>query len=207
MQSGQTDIFRDDQAQLHYAELCNALYERELLSLAQSSNLSLLKRRLKGLSHHIKRVASSMLAHQGPLELDIHNASWQARHAAHCPGHGSDGKLFEWLHKHACLGLPVPVWLGELGCEHLELDSVDRIDRENRCLHLNKHGWFSLDGTHQDHQYLETRKLLLPTKPTLTAACCGHSWKHQRRTQPRTLSLRELLLSNQINWKNFRKPL
>ena len=55
----QVDIFANDAHQRQYAELCNALYERELMSLAQgaSANASLLKRRLSGLSHHIKRAA------------------------------------------------------------------------------------------------------------------------------------------------------
>ena len=37
--SQQVDIFSDDQRQLHYAELCNALYERELASLSQQKTL------------------------------------------------------------------------------------------------------------------------------------------------------------------------
>lgn len=66
----QIDIFSDDQRQLHYAELCNALYERELASLSQQkiSNISLLQRKIAGLRHHVKRAAYSLLQHQTPLD-------------------------------------------------------------------------------------------------------------------------------------------
>ena len=82
----QIDIFSDDQRQLHYAELCNALYERELASLSQQkiSNISLLQRKIAGLRHHVKRAAYSLLQHQTPLDVDVHNASWQAKQAAKC---------------------------------------------------------------------------------------------------------------------------
>ncbi|WP_102798305.1 hypothetical protein [Bowmanella denitrificans] len=205
MQSNQTDIFRDDKAQLQYAELCNALYERELLALSQNASLSLLQRRLKGLSHHIKRVAAGMLQHAGPLQLDIHNASWQARQSAHCPQGKDKIDTLHWFKQHACFGLPVPVWQHHLGIEHLELDSIDRLELQNDRLHLNKHGWFHLDGLPQPHSV--DKALLVPGKTTLSAACCGHSWKHAHKSLPRTLSLRELRLANQINWKSLKQPL
>ncbi|MDF2178277.1 hypothetical protein P2G88_08440 [Aliiglaciecola sp. CAU 1673] len=207
MHPNQTDIFRDDKAQLQYAELCNALYERELSLLAQSGNLSLLQRRLKGLSHHIKRAAAAMLTHQGPLEVDVHNASWQAKQAAQCPANGDQQKTSLWLSQYAYMGMPVAVHICHLGQEHLELDSIDRIEIEKHRLHLNKHGWFNLSGKLQDEDASQLKQLLVPAKNNLLAACCGHSWKHQRKSVPRTLSLRELLLSTQINWKNVKKPL
>ena len=84
--SQQLDIFSDDQHKRHYAELCNALYERELASLSQQkfSNASLLQRKIAGLRHLIKRAAYNLLQHTSPLQVDIHNASWQAKQAAKC---------------------------------------------------------------------------------------------------------------------------
>lgn len=207
MQQDQSDIFRNDSQQLHYAELCNALYERELPQLAKIANPSLLQRRLLGLSHHIKRVAQAMLKHQGPLQLDIHNASWQCRQSAQPPKATELLKNNQWFDRNACLGMPVPVCCEHLGILHLELDSIDRLEPEHQRLHLNKHGWFSFSGQSESHIPHGSTSMLLPMKKSLIPACCGHLWKHNNKTQPRTLSLRELLLSNQINWKDFKKPL
>ncbi|AWL12534.1 hypothetical protein HMF8227_02073 [Saliniradius amylolyticus] len=204
MNARQTDIFRSDAQQLAFAELCNALYERELLQLAHSNNKSLLPRRLKGLSHHIRHAAEAMMQHDGPLEVDVHNASWQSKQAARCPAKPAPEKCQQWFSQHAQLGMPVPIRVHELGMEHLELDSVDRIDAEEGLIHTNKYGWFALTGSHQEH---DRYHLLIPTKATLTAACCGHGWKHNKKAQPRALTLRELLLSNQINWKDPKKPM
>ncbi|MBT1064942.1 hypothetical protein KJY73_15215 [Bowmanella sp. Y26] len=205
MQSNQTDIFRDDSQQLQFAELCNALYERELQTLAQSGNLSLLQRRLKGLTHHIKRIAASMLQHDGPLQLDIHNASWQAKQAPHCPRNDNPTDTQAWFKQHLCLGLPVPVWQHQTGIEYLELDCIDKFDLAEGRLHLNKNGWFMLDGSPVSENS-QQRALLVPKKATLSAACCGHSWKQGHRFHPHTLSLRELRLVSQINWKNSKIP-
>ncbi|WP_088330186.1 hypothetical protein [Lacimicrobium sp. SS2-24] len=208
MQQNQSDIFRQDSQQLYYAELCNALYERELPLLAGIANESVLRRRLKGISYHIKRAAQEMLKHQGPLQIDIHNASWQSKQASRPPKHAEPTKTQQWFTQSASLGMPVPVQCEHLGILHLELDSIDRLDAEQHRLHLNKHGWFSVNGELlQNNQNGWVYQLGLPTRSTMAAACCGHVWKHDKRTQPRTLSLRELLLSNQINWKSFKKPL
>ncbi|GGD72836.1 hypothetical protein [Lacimicrobium alkaliphilum] len=208
MQQNQSDIFRRDNQQLHYAELCNALYERELPQLTRIANLSLLHRRLKGLSHHIKRAAEEMLKHQGPLQIDIHNASWQCRQSARPPKATDPSRNHQWFGLHGAFGMPVPVCYEHLGLLHLELDSIDRLDPQQSRLHLNKHGWFAFDGHCQQEARAGVQlSLLVPSKTTLSAACCGHVWKHAGKYQPRTLSLRELLLSNKINWKNFKKPL
>lgn len=204
----QVDIFAKDQQQLHFAELCNALYERELLSLAQHGpkNVSLLQRRLAGLSHHIKRAAENLLANQAPIDIDVHNGSWQGKQAAKCVANKvSSNKTLLWFNQHVSLGIAVPVYLNDLGTEMIELDSIDRIDHEQSKVHINKHGWFGLDGQHleQQKQHYSQKRLLLPNKATMTAACCGHSWNHKGRSQTRTLSLRELLLSTSINWKTF----
>ena len=205
----QVDIFSNDTQQKHFAELCNALYERELFTLSQqkSNNVHLLQRRLGGLSHHIRRAAEHLLNHQAPIDVDIHNASWQAKQAATCMIQKADmDKTRDWFALHARMGLVVPVYLMETGVEHLELDSVDRIVWEEQRLHLNKNGWFQFDGScpRSNSDPLNNTRLLVPAKASLSAACCGHSWNHKGKYQPRTLTLRELLLSSQINWKTFK---
>ncbi|WP_340680500.1 hypothetical protein [Paraglaciecola sp.] len=223
--SQQVNIFSDDLRQLHFAELCNALYERELHSISQKkiNNISLLQRQIGGLKHHIKRASYNLLQHQSPLEVDIHNASWQAKQAVNCPAKLSDtDKTEHWFHTHIALGICSAVYVNELGLEHIELDSIDRVELQEGKVHLNKFGWFHLNGLpvlkknelQQDDplqansatasNQQATMQLLKPTKNLMLAACCGHSWNHKGRTQPRLLSLRELLLSFSINWKTFR---
>ncbi|MGS2719869.1 hypothetical protein [Paraglaciecola aestuariivivens] len=207
----QTDIFSDDQSQLHFAELCNALYERELASLANQkfNNISLLQRKIGGLRHHIKRAAYSLLQADTPLEVDLHNASWQAKQAAKCMANKSDAdKTQAWFAKHTQIGRCIAIHVNTLGAEHIELDSVDRIDLEQNKLHGNKFGWFALDGQFLEPQRLKEDilnvQLLKPSKAIFTAACCGHTWNHKGKSQPRALSLRELLLSLSIDWKTFK---
>lgn len=205
----QVDIFNSNHQQKQFAELCNALYERELHFLAVSGpkNLSLLQRRLGGLAYHIKNAAENLLNHNAPIEVDVHNASWQAKQSATCIAKRHDDEKTEaWFKSHSKMGLAVPVYVSNLGDEHVELDSIDRLELEENKLHLNKHGWFSLTGEclqeieikHQD------KRLLKPSKNSIVAACCGHSWNHKGKIRPRTLTLRELLLSTTINWKDFR---
>jgi hypothetical protein len=208
--SQQVNIFSDDLRQLHFAELCNALYERELHSISQKkfNNISLLQRQIGGLKHHIKRAAYNLLQHQSPLEVDIHNASWQAKQAVNCPAKLSDiDKTFLWFHSHIALGVCSAVYVNELGLEHIELDSIDKVEMLEGKIHLNKFGWFHLNGLPFDQQndsHHPKVQLLKPTKNLMLAASCGHSWNHKGRTQPRLLTLRELLLSFSINWKTFR---
>ena len=210
--TSQDDIFNNQQTQVQFAELCNALYERELASLSESSSqdIRLLKRRLSGLTHHIKRVAEQLLQHQSSMTVDIHNASWQAKQSATCVANRVKPKQTqEWSEQFAQYGMPVPVHVQFLGTDYIELDSIDRIDRDNNKLHLNKNRWFNCDGSvyRQDTTELPRptltqplKRLLKPTPTVLIAACC-HSWNHKGRTQPRVLPLRELLLSTAINWK------
>ena len=190
--------------------MCNALYERELHVLSQQkiNNISLLQRKIGGLRHHIKRAADQLLNHTGPLHVDVHNGAWQGKQAANCmSGKADASKTQLWYSKHARLGLCAPVHLIELGIEHIELDSIDRIDLENSRLHLNKHGWFNVSGDntepHSNSIHGLKKRLLKPSKATLTAACCGHTWNHRGRSQPRTLTLREMLLSGSVNWQSF----
>lgn len=205
----QVDIFADDLQQRHFAELCNALYERELQTLAQQSinSVSLLQRKLAGLSHHIKNAAEHLLCHQAPIEVDIHNASWQSKQAAKCVVSRHDGqKTALWFERHAFRGLAVPVYVEQMGQQSIELDSIDRVDSNKQLVHVNKHGWFYFSGEPQvvSTNRLQHKTLLLPCKINMIAACCGHTWNHRNRTSPRALSLREMLLSTTINWKTFR---
>jgi hypothetical protein len=209
--SQQVDIFSDDQRQLHYAELCNALYERELASLSQQkiSDVSLLQRKIAGLRHHIKRAAYSLLQHQSPLQVDVHNASWQAKQAAKCMANNYVAqKTQQWFSNNIQIGCSVAVHVEQLGCEHIELDSIDRIDLSGNRLHTNKFGWFNIDGEFAEDVYTKvgvlSLRLLKPSKAILTAACCGHKWDHKGKGQQRAISLRELLLSLSINWKTLR---
>jgi hypothetical protein len=209
--SKQSNIFSDDQRQQHFAELCNALYERELQVLAQQSinNISLLQRKIGGLRHHIKRAADQFLSHGGPLQVDLHNGTWQSKQAAKCMAKNLGRDLIQlWFVKYDRFGLCVPVHVLELGVEHIELDSVDLIEVEDSRMHLNKHGWFSFNGDNteaqSDNVHCVQKRLLKPSKALLAAACCGHTWTHRGRSHPRTLSLRELLLSGSINWQTFR---
>jgi hypothetical protein len=212
--TSQDDIFNNQQTQVQFTELCNALYERELSSLSQSSSsdIRLLKRRLAGLTHHIKRVSEQLLQSQNSMTVDIHNASWQAKQSATCvAGRIKPEQTLDWSIQHAQYGMPVPVHIQFLGTDYIELDSIDRIDHQNKKLHLNKNKWFNYDGNTYEEELTQTKqaptltqplkRLLKPTPASLVAACCGHSWNHRGRTQPRVLPLRELLLSTAINWK------
>ncbi|MCW8106948.1 hypothetical protein OPS25_00340 [Alteromonas ponticola] len=213
--TSQSDFFSHSREQhsLHpdFNEICNALYERELANLAHRgpTQISLLKRRLGGLPHHVRRIAYYLSNNQTPLAIDSHNGSWQARQAASCPGkHTDKEKSVAWFSKHAAHGLVVGVWVGTLNEEHIELDSVDKVQKENHTLHLNKHGWFTFEGDFLDHEKsdFDKRQMLKPTKSVMQAACCGHSWNHKGKISPRPLSLREMLLSMEIEWKNFTLP-
>ncbi|MEW9799343.1 hypothetical protein [Alteromonas sp. CYL-A6] len=211
--STQTDIFGHQSLSegngQPIAELCNALYERELASLATHgpSQISLLRRRLSGLPYYVKRAAYELAHHQSPLEVDTHNASWQAKQAAKCPGKQPDSdKTADWFSQYAAPGLVVPVLITRLDNEHIELDSVDRVERDSLRLHTNKYGWFTFNGAPEQTASANepSRQLVKPSKATMTAACCGHSWNHKGRISPRALSLREMMLSFGINWKTFR---
>lgn len=207
MDQYQVDIFKQDNNSQQFAELCNALYEREVQVLAQfdQQNISLLQRHLRGLPHHIKRAAEKLLAHPSPLTIDIHNGTWQYKQAGKAPT--SDAvSTAKWFDKWAKPGLPVAVYKQSLAIQSVELDSIDRIDTANQRLHINKHGWYKMSGqadTSSEHRYADSL-LLKPTKVGFAAACCGHRWNGKGKISPRPLSLRELLLSTSINWKTFR---
>lgn len=201
----QTNIFNLSSKYPNFAELSNALYERELQVLANSkiTDPILIKRKLKGLSHHVKNATMNLLNGEAPIEVDVHNGSWQAKQSAKCRlSSQTPDKTLQWYAQIVQQGSIVPVYVEILGEQHIELDCVDILSSDR--LHLNKFGWFSKSGEYFDIVPKKAKYLLLkPTKSIMIAACAGHRWTPKGRTIPRALSLRELLLSTEINWKNF----
>lgn len=220
-----------------FTEICNALYERELISLAHSNiaNPSIMKRRIGGLPYHVKSVARYMVNHShfanpSPLKIDPHNGSWYTNQMQKCPGQSSQDekervRSEKWFEKHTEYGLVLPILKKSIEGMFIELDSVDMLNHNKKELHLNKHGWFTSSGTQivrrttplestQEHndiarkanqQALSTQSitLLKPTKTIMSSACCGHIWSYKAKRSPRALTIREMRLSTQINWKSF----
>ncbi len=203
----QTSLWQDESQSADFAELCSALYEREIAQLAHADIQSpqAIQGRLKSLPYYIKRTAHLMLQTQTPLDLDVQNASWSAKQAAHMPLSGQEiDAVNQWYLSHnLTYGLVVPV----VEQTHIVLDSIDRIDQQNHRFRTNVHGWFYLDSDQQqEKKSAENYRLLKPTKRVMTAACTGHCWVNDHKTNPVMPSLRELLLSCAINWRNFKQP-
>jgi hypothetical protein len=200
----QTSLWQGDYESAEFAELCNALYERELHLLGESSIASIesIRGRLKSLPHYIKRTAHSMLRVKTPLDLDVQNASWSAKQGLKMPLSGQDqqsvNKWYSSIKLHH--GLVVPIATNSI----ILLDSIDRIDIEQQRFRTNVHGWFYL---YESDKNIINRQLLRPNKKIMTAACSGHCWLNAYRANPVIPSLRELLLSCAINWRNFKQPL
>ncbi|SEA77090.1 hypothetical protein SAMN04488051_10678 [Alkalimonas amylolytica] len=192
-----------------YTELCNALYERELLRLSQcpASDVVQLPRQLASLPFYIRKAAQRILKVQSPLLLDSQNASWFASQAVSCPlNRQRPDQIARFFEKAAKPGLLVPVYQERLGVERILLDAIDEVDLAGQRLHCNQHGWFAFAGTPLSTDNTD-KFLLQPVKVVMTACCCGHQWSNQKRSSPRALSLRELLLTTDLNWKNFAKPI
>jgi len=201
----QASLWQEQQQSTNYAELCNALYERELRQLANMvlPNAQAVQGRLKSLSYYINRTALLMTQADSPLELDVQNAAWQTKQSNNIPLTGQEVELvFTWyLSTKLSLGFIVPV----LNKDHIILDCIDRLDNENHRFRTNVSGWFDLSGDNKKlHQHT---KLLKPNKKVMAAACSGHYWQGSNKLHPIIPSLRELLLSCSINWKNFKQPL
>lgn len=198
----QVSLWQDETQSADFAELCCALYEREMTTLCrmQFDSAITMQNRLKSLSYYVKRTASSMLQAKTPLTLDIQNASWSAKQSAHLPLAGQEiDEVNQWyLSASLTHGLVIPV----ADDTHIMLDSIDRIDLDNNRFRANSFGWFQLDK--QQHQ---TVKLLKPNKKVMTAACTGHTWLNEHKAIPTIPTLRELLLSCAINWRNFKQTL
>nr|WP_203565629.1 hypothetical protein [Alteromonas hispanica] len=219
-----------------FSEVCTALYERELLFIAHSgiTNASILKRRIGGLPHHIRSVARYFVTNPTPLSTDTYNGSWYAKQPKAAPRLPQDtDATAQWFRKHADYGLIVPVLIKTIEGIHLELDAIDKTMLVDDVVHLNKHGWFTVEGinrgnsqeakqsekrasSHDEDSYRESQQkglenrgsfdskvLLKPTKTIMASACSGHAWNFKSRVSPRALSIREMRLSTQINWKNF----
>ncbi len=217
----QSSLWQDNKQNNDFAEICNALYERELRLLANADIASAqgVQGRLKSLSHYINSTANLMIKvneqRHSPLTLDVQNATWSAKQSSQLPLTGEDDSaIFSWylglLNKAGkpLLGLVVPVLVDD----HLIVDCIDGLDLDNKRIRSNFSGWFSLTPIHE--QVIATdanaRRLLKPNKKVMLAACAGHRWQHRHsktKLRPVIPSLRELLLSCAINWKDFKQPL
>ncbi|MGJ8691969.1 MAG: hypothetical protein ACSHW0_05770 [Thalassotalea sp.] len=200
----QVSIWQEDQQTAEYAELSNALYERELrtLALMEISSTQALQGRLKSLPYYIKRTALLMTQVETPLILDVQNASWSHKQSKLIPLTGQAVEdIWQWYDSINILpGLVVPI----RRTDKIVLDSIDRIDQDSHRFRTNANGWF-------DKQRVLTAPsdtcLLKPNKKVMMAACAGHCWNTNGPTRPNIPSLRELLLSCAINWRNFKQPL
>lgn len=201
--------FLHSNSSAQWAELCVALYERELLQLSREATpASTLQRRLSSLSHYVRQAAFALLDATtqagSSLVLDIQNASWQGKQASSPPSVKQNSAILtQWLEKHARLGLVVPVEIQVHKQTRIELDSVDRVDVTGKRVHFNRAGWFSFAGQSLENEADTEYQLLKPDKAAVTAACCGFQWGVTGRIAPRTLSLREVLLSASLVWPRF----
>ena len=202
----------------NFAELCNALYQREISIIAKSDfiSASAVQARLQSLSYYITRTAHAMVQvisqEHSPLLLDTQNASWSAKQSTKMPLAGQETEqeqtnAIQWyLEEGIYVGLVVPVLL----VDHIIIDCIDRIDLNKKRLHTNVGGWFSL--TVEPEGVIApavsfNKRLLKPNRKVMASACAGHCWQRNSKQLPIIPSLRELLLSCSINWKNFKKPL
>lgn len=203
----QTSIWQHDPHSVQFAELCNAFYERELLLLADAgTSLATISGRLKSLPYYIKTTALCMTQVSSPLDLDTQNAAWSSKQSPRLPlTHQSEADILLWYQQcQLAPGLVVPIAL----TSRIVLDSVVRVDVEKQRFRTNVFGWFELNHYQlKENATGERFCLLKPNKRVMMAACAGHVWKNNQRAQPMIPSLRELRLSCDINWKNFKKPL
>jgi len=192
----------EEQHSYKYAELCNALYEREMQFIFHSnvSSIGQLQRRIKSVPYYVKRTAHCMLSSTLPLTLDVQNAMWTCPQAKNIPmNNQAPVDVARWYNSLTnAIGLVVPV----LFEEQIMLDSIDRIDHEKHSVRTNMFGWADLEQL-QGQQ----ARLLKPNKRVMKAACAGHKWVNSKSSSPVTPTLRELLLSCSINWSNFKQPL
>ncbi|MER2491981.1 hypothetical protein [Catenovulum sediminis] len=202
----QQDFSQDSERLLAYAQLCTVFYERELKLLADCQySPERLRKRLTSLPFYIKRAAESLIALENPLTLDTQNGTWSSKQKRRCPADKIDDELNgKWLSRNAQIGLIVPVKVVDTGVVCFKLDCIDAVSDEK--IRLNEHGWFALNG-HCLEQCDEDKRVLKANKDTMSAAACGHQWIGGDMTFPRTLTLRELLLTTVINWPNLNKPM
>ncbi|CAM4387565.1 hypothetical protein [Pseudoalteromonas ostreae] len=194
----QVDIWQSDTQRVLYAQLCNAFYAREIGQLVVEVNEQRLRKRLKSLPYYIERAATAVVNGQVPFQLDPHNGCWLDKQKAQPPNAKNNDDFYQ---THKNVGLIVPLLLNSANQTRVAIDSIDQVS-DNK-LHCNEHGWFDCQGQPLEGQLVV---LLKPTKATMAAACCGHQWSFDKRTTPRTLSLREMLLAGNINWRNLKRP-
>lgn len=198
----QSSLWQDQQRTSEYAELCNALYEREVGQLAKNDALSdvTLRGRLKSLPYYVQKAAHQMVSTDTPLDLDSQNATWSCKQSKAIPLTGQEPEtVWQWFEASGVeVGLIIPVFTGE----QILIDSIDRVDENGKRFRSNLHGWFTQDCFEKD-----SHQLLKPTKKVMMAACAGHRWRDNKVIIPKTPTLRELLLSCAINWRNLHKPL
>ena len=202
----QTSIWQQRSSQQWFAELCNALYERELSRLANQSehDIQQLQKHLASLSYYIKRAADHICELTIPLELDTQNGSWLSGQSTKpFSAKAEQDKTKAFFQKHQKMALIVPIAVVHSGIEQVVLDTIDELDETRQWLHCNQHGWFSIEGTYQGGNRVIVKTLLKPSKAVMSAACCGHQWLNGRRTSARLLSLREMLLASRINWRQL----
>lgn len=197
----------------NFAELCNALYQREITTIAneQFSTAQAVQVRLKSLPYYISRTAHAMTQvvedNKSPLSLDYQNANWSAKQSKKMPLAGQETtvereSIIEWyLQDVIAVGLVVPVLL----TDHIILDCIDRIDLDKCRIRTNVGGWFSLSKDDITREVQGNKRLLKPNKKIMTSACIGQCWQGNVQQRPIIPSLRELLLSCSINWQNFTK--
>ena len=194
----QVDIWQSDTQRVLYAQLCNAFYAREIGQLVVEVNEQRLRKRLKSLPYYIERAATAVVNGQVPFQLDPHNGCWLDKQKAQPPNAKNNDDFYQ---THKNVGLIVPLLLNSANQTRVAIDSIDQVS-DNK-LHCNEHGWFDCHGKPLDGQ---VGLLLKPSKATMTAACCGHQWRFSKRSTPRILSLREMLLASNINWRNLKRP-
>jgi hypothetical protein len=206
----QTFLWQQRTGQQIFAELSNALYERELIGLSEDTELTpeALRKRLGSMSFYIKKAAEHISELYTPLDLDSQNGSWISNQSVKPHSLKAEQDKTELFYKeHVKMALIVPISVTENSIEQIVLDTIDEIDLVNNKIHCNEHGWFELSGHQLMGSNIHSKKLLKPSKAVMAAACCGHQWLNGRRTSPRLLSLREMLLASRINWRQFSKLL
>jgi hypothetical protein len=197
----QVEMWQSDAQKALYAQLCNAFYQREVLRLIAEPHADKLRRQLKSLSYYIERAATLVVNAHSPFSLDPQNGTWFEKQKPTPPKiNVQANELF--YQGHARVGLIIPVLLQSHDPIRVRIDSIDQVG-DNK-LHCNELGWFNFSGQSLEQPHLQ---LLKPSKMSLTAACCGHQWQFLKRCTPRVLSLREMLLAGNINWRNVKRPL
>ena len=194
----QGDIWQSDAQRVLYAQLCNAFYAREINRLTHELNESRLRKTLKSLPYYVECAATHIVNGQVPFQLDPQNGCWLEKQTAHPPDEKNNGTFYQTDKK---TGLIVPLLVNNDNHTRVAIDSIDQVS-DNK-LHCNGHGWFDCAGRSLDGLAVV---LLKPSKATMAAACCGHQWHFAKRCTPRTLSLREMLLAGNINWRNLKRP-